>query len=244
MHRSQIAWEMGGGLGHVGPLRAIAQELGRRGHDVCVTTQNTQLCDQALGGTAAEVVPCPRLPLADRRLRVPCTFADVLHDGGYASAERVVAAVGRWLRLLDELRPSRLLADYSPTAMLAARVRGVPTAVIGSGFVCPPDRSPLPCLHPVVREPHWAAGIEATVLATMNAALSTYGGRPLERVSQLYADAAWRDLLLGGAAQPAASGGGAGKRGGLGVGHAVATRSRDPGAAGGPWRSDAGGAGS
>jgi len=158
MPNTLIAWEMGGGLGHVGPLRAVAAELARRGHTVRVAAANGALCERALPGV--EVVPCPRLPVAERLLRVPCTLADVLHDSGYASRERVVDAVGRWLALLDRVRADLLLADYSPTAMLATRGRRTPTAVIGSGFVCPRDLAPLPSLHGVVREPHWAREVE------------------------------------------------------------------------------------
>lgn len=34
MHKFLITWELGGGLGHVGPLRAIGAELENRGFEV------------------------------------------------------------------------------------------------------------------------------------------------------------------------------------------------------------------
>ena len=171
MSKLLIAWEFGGGLGHVGPLREVGSELVRRGHEVHIAAANAPLSEQALGGAGIRVLPCPRLPISGKRLKVPCTFSDVLHDCGYSSAERVTEAVGEWRKLIDWVAPDVVLADYSPTAMLAARVRGLPVVVTGSGFVCPPDVAPLPSLHTTITGPHWAAEVEAAVLSSMNAAL-------------------------------------------------------------------------
>ncbi|TWT93362.1 MurG-like transferase [Botrimarina colliarenosi] len=195
MPKTLFAWEMGGGLGHAGPLRAVGAELVRRGDAVTLATTNVPLCEQAFVGSGVAVVPAPSLPFSELQLRVPCTFSDILHDCGYSSPARVTEAVGQWLRIIDELRPDRLLADYSPTAMLAARIRGVRKTVIGTGFTCPPDVTPLPSLHEQVTEPHWAAEVEAAVLASMNAALESHGGTSLDYVAQLYADAD-RQVLL------------------------------------------------
>lgn len=183
-----VAWEMGGGLGHVGPLRPILGELIRSGHQVTVATPSVALCQQAFADLSVRVLPAPQLPLSERRLKIPCTFTDVLHDCGYASPENVVAAVGQWGKLIDWVQPALLLADYSPTAMLAGRVRELPMATLGSGFVCPPDVSPLPSLHAQITEPHWATEVESAVLQAMNAALTAHGTDELSRVTQLYAD--------------------------------------------------------
>lgn len=181
-----MAWELGSGLGHVGPLRAVGAELAQRGHRVIVAAPNVQLCRQGFAGTAVEVAVCPVVPPSDRRLKFPCTYSDTLHDCGYSSAEALASAVGQWLALLDELKPRLLLAEHSPTAMLAARLRPFPLAAIGTGFVCPPDLSPLPSLRPEIPEPHWADEVERNVLSNMNAALGRHDGKPLERVSSLF----------------------------------------------------------
>ncbi|CAE7468737.1 unnamed protein product, partial [Symbiodinium sp. CCMP2456] len=195
MPKALFAWEMGGGLGHAGPLRAVGAELVRRGDAVTLATTNVPLCEQAFVGSGVGLIPAPSLPFSEKQLRAPCTFSDVLHDCGYSLPARVTEAVGQWLRIIDELRPDRLLADYSPTAMLAARIRGVRTTVFGTGFTCPPDITPLPSLHEQVTEPHWAAEVEAAVLTSMNAALGAHGGRSLNYVAQLYADADSQLLL-------------------------------------------------
>jgi UDP:flavonoid glycosyltransferase YjiC (YdhE family) len=195
MTKILIAWELGSGLGHVGPLRAVGSELVRRGHDVTIGAQNVGLCQQAFAGTRVEVISAPVLPLSDKRLKFPCTYSDTLHDCGHSSAEQLAAAVDRWLQLFDEFAPDFLLADHSPTALLAARLRDFPVATIGTGFVCPPDITPLPSLRSEIPAPHWAAEVEGTVLANMNAVLASRGRPSLGRVTQIFGAAEQQYLL-------------------------------------------------
>jgi hypothetical protein len=183
-----LAWELGSGLGHLVPLRAIGIELARRGHQVAIATNNVPLCEQGFAGTGIAVLAAPQLPLSTRRLKIPCTYSDILHDCGYSSAQHLTVAVKEWLRLFDTFRPDLLLCDHSPTALIASRTRDFATAALGTGFVCPPDMSPLPSLHPQITEPHWAAEVEQTVLDNMNDALASVGAKPVERVTQIFGD--------------------------------------------------------
>ena len=84
-----LAWELGSGLGHLGPLRAIGVEFVRRGHRVAIVTNNMALCQQGFAGTGIDMYPAPMLPFLDKRLKVPCTYSDILHDCGYSSAQSV-----------------------------------------------------------------------------------------------------------------------------------------------------------
>lgn len=181
-----IAWELGSGLGHVGPLRAIGADLVRRGNSVAVAAPNVGLCRQAFAGSGVEALRSPALPISDKRLKFPCTYSDILHDCGYSSAVNLIVALGEWLQLFDLVRPDLVLADHSPSALLASRVRDLPTASIGTGFVCPPDVTPLPSLRSDITEPHWADEIEQTVLDNMNAALARHDGAPLSRVTEIF----------------------------------------------------------
>jgi hypothetical protein len=195
MPRILIAWELGSGLGHVGPLRPVAEALSRRGHVVAIAVPNVELCRQAFAGTGVEVHDAPRLPISEKRLKVPCTYSDVLHDCGYSLAENLSAAVQAWRAIIDDFQPDLLLADHSPTALLASRGRNLATATIGISFACPADISPLPSLRREIPTPHWAAEIEQTVLANMNAALTAHDAEPLERVSQIFGETDHNYLL-------------------------------------------------
>lgn len=184
-----IAWELGSGLGHVGPLRAIGGELAHRGHRATIAAPNVELCRQAFAGTTVETIVAPALPISEKRLKLPCTYSDLLHDCGFSSAEAVTRGIQGWLDLFERFAPDLLMADHSPTALLANRLRRTPSAVVGTGFVCPPDISPLPSLRHEVTEPHWGASVEQTVLDSMNAALDTVGGPALTRVTEVFGTA-------------------------------------------------------
>ncbi len=189
MPRILLAWELGGGLGHVGPLRAIAAELVRRSNIVSIATvpANAELCRQAFAQSNVEVLEVPTLPIAEKRLKIPCTYSDILHDSGYSSAEHVTRIVGEWLKLLDQYAPDLILADHSPSALLATNSRDFARATVGTGFLSPPDISPLPSLLPEIPKPHWAENVEKTVLESMNIAIATHGGQLLQRVAELLA---------------------------------------------------------
>ena len=197
MAKILLAWELGGGLGHVGPLRAIGAELVQRGHTVAIATAvgNVELCNQALVHTGIEVLPAPTLPPAEKRIKLPCTYADILHDCGYSSAENVTWAVGQWLQLFDWYRPGLLLADHSPTPLLANCLSRITSASLGVSFACPADRSPLPSLRKEILAPHWGEEVERTVLDSMNAAIAAHQGECLDRVTEIFARADKQYLL-------------------------------------------------
>jgi UDP:flavonoid glycosyltransferase YjiC (YdhE family) len=89
------------------------------------------------------------------------------------------------------VRPDLIVFDHSPVALLAAR--GIPArrALIGTGFWCPPDVFPLPCLRSALRraiDPIQVARDEQTILRRANWMLSHWKQPPLERMGQLYGE--------------------------------------------------------
>lgn len=190
MLRILFAWELGSGLGHIGPLRAIGRELVKRGHSVAIATvqENIELCRHALVGAGIELYCVPTLAPSEHQLATPCTYSDLLFGCGYSSPAAVTQAVGHWLTLFHRFRPDLLVADHSPTALLASKVRRLATVTMGTGFVTPPDVAPLPSLRRDLPLPPWREEIEQVVLASMNAALSRQGTAGLSRIGELFAD--------------------------------------------------------
>ena len=61
--------------------------------------------------------------------------------------------------------------------------------IIGSGFLCPPDESPLPNLRSWLKaDLKQLADDEAAVLARMNQVLARLGQEPIDRLTQIYRD--------------------------------------------------------
>jgi UDP:flavonoid glycosyltransferase YjiC (YdhE family) len=120
------------------------------------------------------------------------TFAHVLHNTGFADADELATLARAWRRIYETEQPDLILLDHSPVALLASRGLPVRRATIGTGFCCPPDRTPMPHLRPWLGEevaPY--AADEARVLATANAATARLPGAPpppLAHVTQMYGE--------------------------------------------------------
>ena len=186
MAHIHFAWELGGGLGHAGRLKPLAQEAVRRGHRVTMSLRdlvhtNALLHDVEVPRFQAPIwlhsvhgVPSP-----------PASLAEILLTCGYLNADALHGLVIGWQHLLGTLKPDLLVADYAPTAMLAARVLGIRSAAIGIGFFIPPDVSPMPCLRDWESiQPGRLAHADAQMLGSINGVLQRLGGAPLQRAAQ------------------------------------------------------------
>ncbi len=82
--------------------------------------------------------------------------------------------VQAWKNIYRAVQPDVIVFDHSPTALLAAHGTPVRRALLGAGFFCPADQSPLPNLRPWTSpDPAQLALDEACVLNHINLVLST-----------------------------------------------------------------------
>lgn len=179
MSRFLLAWEIGGGYGHVSTLLPLAEELRRRGHETIFAVRNLAIGETLLGGRGYTMLqaptwigPSPKLPWAE-------TYPGLLLTRGYHDAAPLAAMLRAWLHLLDMVRPDFLIADFAPTAVVAATLRGILSGSIGTGFVCPPRMTPLPVLLNRQTAPDVQLRIEQRVLDSLNGALIQCGGPKL-----------------------------------------------------------------
>ncbi|MEO8857902.1 MAG: hypothetical protein ABI343_13030 [Burkholderiaceae bacterium] len=187
MAHIHFAWELGGGLGHAGRLKPLAQEAMRRGHRVSLSLRDLVHTEALLRDLDAPRLQAPVWLHKVHGVPDPqVSLAEILLTCGYLDADALQGLFVGWRGLLQQLQPDLLVADYAPTAMLAARSLELPSTSVGIGFFLPPDVSPLPSLRDW--EPVQAgrlASSDAQVLRAANTVLARVGAPPLARAAQL-----------------------------------------------------------
>ena len=143
-----IAWELGGNYGHIARCMPIAKALRSRGHEVILAVRDLRTAAEML--TADGFAYC-QAPVSQSRTKLrspPASYAEIFLGSGYQEANVLLGMTRAWKTLLELHGSSVLLADHSPTALLAAHLMDIPKVAIGNGFAIPPDRSPLPSIRP------------------------------------------------------------------------------------------------
>ena len=148
MARILFVWELGGGRGHLLPMRDLAAPLVADGHRVTFALRELRLAETVLNGTGIDWLqaPHPRNP-RPRPLQTTACFADVLRGAGFGDAATLGGTVRAWRSLFDTVRPDLVLFDHSPAALVAARGRPFRRVLANNGsFFIPAARRPLPAL--------------------------------------------------------------------------------------------------
>jgi UDP:flavonoid glycosyltransferase YjiC (YdhE family) len=181
-------WELGDGYAYIEGFTAGARVLKGAGHEVGLAYRDLKHAERLVGTDFALFqAPTPVSP-ARTPLRRPMTFADQLINADYGDAARMLGRVRAWRSLIERLQPEVLRVLHAPGALLAARGLGLPTLVVGTGFLIPPPVTPLPNLRPWIKDanPEAMQAREKRVLEAMNQALKTLGAPELARVADLY----------------------------------------------------------
>lgn len=185
--RLLVAWEQGGGWGHIARFAPVVRGLLGRGHDVIVAARDAERTSPRVPGARVSALPVTGRP-AESPVARPASLADILHNVGWHSAAELERLTAGWLELMDDVKPDVMVMDFSPTALLASQARPSRRVLLSTGFTSPPDVSPLPSLLPekdAARAAESAAREEA-ILDRVNGVLEAHGANPLEHLFQLF----------------------------------------------------------
>lgn len=195
MSRILLCWEMGLNHGHVVPLSRLATQFEARGHDVFYCLKEPASARPFLG-TEVSIYQAP-LPTEQYCRNEPLhNYTDILRRHGYVHTAVIENLLTQWFSVFDDVQPDLIIGDHSPTALLAARCRNIPTAAIGNGFTVPPLQSPMPLARWWLPTPPRVElrRAEREVLNTINTVLKGLKVEPLKRVADVL-DANVRGLL-------------------------------------------------
>jgi hypothetical protein len=180
-----VCWEMGGGLGHLGPLGILIRRLIALGcRPVGVFRE--------LGHVHHLIPTCEILaaPTGNARQAVAPTFvySQLLYNCGFHCYEELRTRVRSWHTIFALTKPNLLVCEHSPTALLAAHCVGIPACTFGTGFCSPPDVWPPVALIPggpldSIQQ------AEEFLRELINRILADFGQPPVTRATELYSRA-------------------------------------------------------
>lgn len=184
-----LAWELGGGWGHLMNLLPMAKGLCERGHRVVAVLKDLSKAKKFFSDLPIEFLQAPvRTAIREDGIASPRTFAHVMHNCGFNDFDELFAMASAWRGLFSLIRPDLTVFDHCPTGLLAAQGLPMKKALAGTGFCSPPAVYPLPDLRP------WLEGSaekmraeEDQVLQCANRVLDSWKLPQLDRISQLYA---------------------------------------------------------
>ena len=188
MGRILIAWELGGGLGHVTVLRPVAESLMGRGHEVLLAVRDPKAADRVFRDTGVAFTQAPyKVGPVNTPIRPQRSFAHLLHHAGFEDVDELSALYRAWTGLFNTFQPDLALFDHSPTALLASRGRDMRRALIGTGFCAPPAQDNLPDMRPWLPAlPEQLQRDEQRTLRVANSVLQHNKQSEMPRLSDLY----------------------------------------------------------
>lgn len=188
MAKILFTWEMGEGSGHIAPYLTLIKELEARGHRITFSCKFLSRAFRLFEGTNVCYVQSPHVssPPADQIWPVD-SFAKILNNSGYSHPQQLAGMIRAWRNLFELVKPDLIIADYSPTAILASRESGIPRLQIGTGFYQVPTQGKVPSFIELQGQVHHDPNgltIQSRILEHINTALKLNGMQAIEHFNQ------------------------------------------------------------
>ncbi|MGQ0620764.1 MAG: glycosyltransferase [Panacagrimonas sp.] len=188
MSHALLAWELGANLGHIAPLRLLAQHLVARGQRVSFAVRELESAESLIDPGLGAVFQAPvRVGKGRNPVGQQVSYASLLHNCGFDDAVGLAGRIRAWRTLMLGLKCDRVYVDHAPTALLAARTLDLPRVNFGTGFTVPPVLAPYPAYeHAAAPDGMVLRRNEQTVLGVVNAALLRLKLPALDNLQQIF----------------------------------------------------------
>ncbi len=189
MSRFLLAWELGGGLGHVSHLVPIAHALRAAGHYPVLALRDLRTLGSIDPGAEIPVFQAPFcIHNYENLAEPPLNYAEMLMRFGFLDFNMLAGQVRAWRDLARDTAADLILAQHAPSAILAARTMGLRCAALGNGFTFPPAVSPTPNMRPWMQVPlERLVASDRLVLDVINRVLDKFAVAPLAHLHELFA---------------------------------------------------------
>lgn len=184
--RILFCWELGGGSGHLEGFGELARRFTLQGHDVTFATRNLR-ATRSFGPTSSlELIQAP-MTWPPPKHKPVVSLADMLLKFRFDRTDDICAVVDDWLRIFRSVNPDLIVAEHSPTAVVAAQIVGIKLAIQGTGFTAPPPVSPMPGYFSSEKlSCDQVNNIECVAVSAINQILARYGASNIDALKDLY----------------------------------------------------------
>lgn len=179
------AWELGSGSAQLSTIGPVLKQLELEGHSVHVVLRDVA-CNRGWDFSSVHAAPVHVL----QGTYTAYSHADIiLNASGWTDYFKLYHLTSNWVALFDQLDVDLLIADFAPTAMLAARMSRLPYMAFGQGWSVPPLASPLPALPLRVCNELQIQLSDQQALHAVNQLLNQEGVASLGSLSELWQNA-------------------------------------------------------
>lgn len=182
------AWELGGGLGHLGQLKPFVDSATARGHRVSLALRQLHNLPLVMPDFHGPLFQAPiALPATDRGPLL--SFSQLLLQR--FRSERDMAVLCRcWDSIFAATEPDLVIYNFAPGALVASLHRPWHKWIAGTGYEIPRSDLPYFGLFPGTRlTPDNRAALERaerTLLSRVNAVLDARGRAPLDTLAPIF----------------------------------------------------------
>jgi hypothetical protein len=182
--RILLAWEFGGGFGHIVSLREIARQIAKdHSCEFLFALQKPQNGVSAgLPDRSVIAAPVPRRSAGSKRPKYMATYGEFVSHNLMIDEGAFASCLAGWDKICRDLDPHLIIADYAPGLSLYARGQW-PVLAIGNGYTLPPPE--IACFPPISSLHRARSAPEPEIIGRLNKDLEKIRARPIERLPQL-----------------------------------------------------------